>query len=369
MTRTSNKPTISAAQVGLLIAANRIATMVVYLPVVSQTSAGAKDAWIAAALTGIGGFFIVWLNVYLARRHPNRTLVGICRDVLGTWGGAFVALIFLWFYLHISIILIRDFAEVLNNALMPETPIPIFIIFVTFAAVFCVYRGLEGIVRANAITLPVSVFSLLLIIALVSKEIHLDALLPVLEDGFGPVWKRTVVPIAWTGEVFLVSMLFPYVRDQNKVMRYALLANMASMILLILLSVAVVGVFGADEAPNMSLAVFSLTRMISIARFLERIEAVMVAAWISLLLTKITIFLYAGVTGTGEWLGLKTYRILIVPMAAFAMISAFVSFDSFADLLYSTSAGNFGIYAIAIEVALPAMLLAISVLRLRRSKL
>ncbi|MCP1310890.1 GerAB/ArcD/ProY family transporter [Paenibacillus tyrfis] len=369
MSKSISKPVISASQVGLLIAANRIAMMVVFLPVVTQISGGAKDAWIASAISGLCSFFIVWLNVYLAQRHPGLTLVGICRKLLGPWAGSGLALIFLWFFFHISILLMRDFAEVLSNALMPETPLPVFIFYVTLAAIFCVHRGLEGIVRANNITMPISVITLVFILLLVSKEIHLDGLLPLLDDGWLPVLKRTVIPIAWSGEAVLVSMLYPYVHDKDKVMRYAMLANLGAMVLLILLSAAVIGVFGANEAPNLSLAVFSLTRMISIARFLERIEAVMVAAWISLLLTKISIYLYAGVTGVGEWMKLKTYRFLITPMAALAMILAVASFDSLADVLYSTSPHNFGIYAITIEAALPALLVALSILRQRKHPL
>lgn len=362
----NHKPVISAAQIGFLLAANRIATMVVFLPIVSSTPGGEKDAWIAAAIVGLCGYMTYGLHIYLAQRHPDLTLIQICVSLLGNWGGGLVSVVFLAFFLQVSIILMRSFAEVLNTAIMPETPVPVFIVYITFAAAFCVHRGLEGIVRANSITLLITIASLVLIIVLVTKEAHYEGLRPVLEQGWRPIWIRTVVPIAWTGEVILVSMLFPYVSDKKNVLKYALVANTVSSVLLVALSIMVVSVFGAEEAKNLTLAVFSLTRMVSIAQFFERIEAVMVAVWISLLLTKISIYLYAGVTGIGQWLGLKTYKFLIIPMAAFSMILAVTSYDSLSKFVYSLSPHNFGVYANIIEIMLPAFLIVMSIIRKRK---
>lgn len=366
MGNNKHKPSISAAQLAFLLAANRIATMVVFLPVISRVPGGEKDAWIAATIVMMCGYAIYGLHIYLAGRHPNLTLIQMCAALLGKWGGGVFSFIFLAFFLQVSVLLMRGFAEVLNTAIMPETPVTVFIVFITFAAVFCVSQGLEAIVRANSITLLITLASLLLIVVLVAKEAHIDGLRPMLEQGWGPVWNRTIVPIAWTGEVILLTMLFPHVSDKKNVLKYALWANTVSGVLLIVLAVMVVSVFGGQEAKNLTLPVFSLTRMVSIAQFLERIEAVMVAVWISLLLTKISIYLYAGVTGVGQWLALKSYKFLIVPLAAYSMIMAASSYDRLANFVYSIYPHNFGVYANLIEIVMPLLLIVVSMIRKKR---
>ncbi|QNK57083.1 endospore germination permease [Paenibacillus sp. PAMC21692] len=357
------KPTINAFQLALLIVANRVASMTVFLPVVTRMTGGGRDAWIAAIISGVVSCGIAWLVVSLSRRHPDLTLIGMNKHLLGKWIGGLVSIIFLYYFLHVSIILIRDFAEVINTSLMPETPVTVFIACMTVASVYCVYKGLEGIVRTNSITLPFAVASIVLILVIVTGAFHSEELLPLLDDGWNPIWVRAIVPTAWSGEVILVTMLYPYIADKTNVMRFTIWSEIIVTVLLVFLAIFVVGVFGAREAVDMTLAVFSLARIVSIGDFFERIEAVMIAIWISTFLTKTSIFLYIGVQGTGEWLGIKGKKILIIPLAITAMILATVSYDSIADLVFSLSPRNWGSFALFTGAALPMILLMVSIIR------
>lgn len=352
---------ISARQLSLILISTRIAVMTVFLPITWATK-DPKDAWMSAILSGLGGVFITIIIVMLSKRHPHESLVEICKSLLGKWAGGILSAFFLLFFLNVTVIIVREFAEILNNAIMPETPIPIFIVYVMLAVILAVNLGLEAIIRTNAITLPISLLSLFLILVLLVKDYHPEALVPVLEEGWKPVIAGSLVPLALYGEIILLPMIYPYVRDQQKVLFYSILAEFVSMFYLVGLILAVVAVFGPEEAANLTLPVFSLVRMISIADFFERIESIMVAVWISLLYAKMCIYLYVGVIGTGQLFRLKNYKNLIIPFGSAVIILAYKSFNNLADLKYFTSK-YWGYYAVLFEYVVPCFLLVLSFCR------
>ena len=360
------QPRINALQLSFILLANRLAVMTVFLPTLWATE-NSRDTWISSLLSCIGGMMITYIVVTLSNRNSKLTLIQICTTIFGKWVGGFVSLLYLWFFLHISLITIRAFAEILNTALMPETPIQIFIIYIVLAAIFSVYRGLEAIARTNLLILPGSIISLLLILILLAKDFHLELLKPIAENGWKPIITGTVVPISFFGEGILISMLFPYVEDKQNVMKYSMGAVLIGAFFLTILNVAVMSIFGPIEAENLTLPVYSLVRMISIGHFLERIEAIMVAVWIGLLFIKICIFLYAGVRGTGQLLHLKMNKFLIIPFSSIALILSYTSFNNLSEIKHFFTPKQWGAYSLTLEFLIPCILLVGSFFRKRKN--
>ncbi|MGD8190737.1 GerAB/ArcD/ProY family transporter [Brevibacillus ginsengisoli] len=355
-------PRITAMQLSLALIASRASVMAVFLPVI-WAKGDPKNGWVISILSGVGGMLLIWMSVKLSEMHPNKTLIEITQSLLGKWVGGVVSVIFLWFFLHIATIMTRQFAEILNVALMPETPIQVFIICITLAVIFAVSRGLEAIAKVTALTTPLSILSLFLIVLFNKKNYEISALLPVLENGWSGVLYGSIVPLAWFGDVFLIMMLFPYVKDKPKVKPYTLLSIVVTTILLVLLSGGVIGVFGPEEAGQLTLPLFSFVRMIEVASFFERIEAVLVAIWISIIFSKICFYLYIGIQGTGQLFKLQAKRFLIIPMGICPIVLAKLSFKNLADLKYFLTPGYFGIYALSIEIIFPLLLLLITLLK------
>lgn len=352
-------PKISALQLALLILSSRVAVMTLFLPVI-LAKGDPKNAWVAAFLAGCGGFIFTWIALLLAEKYPSLTLVQLLQRLLGRWIGRGLALVYLWFFLHIAFITTRQFADILNTALMPETPIPVFIIYIIFAVIFSVNRGLEAIAKVAAITTPFSVISLLFIAVLNKQHFVIDALLPVLEDGWSGVLYSSIIPLAWFGEIVIILMLHPYVKDKHLVKPYCLLSVVVSTFLLVTLAVVVVAVFGADEASELTLPLFAYVRLIEVADFFERIEALLVAIWICMIFSKVCIYLYIGVIGVGQWLHLKVTRPFILPMAVCPIIFSYISFESISEMKQFLTPEHFGYYAIVIEAVIPILLLLLS---------
>ncbi|HJV44719.1 MAG TPA: endospore germination permease [Bacillota bacterium] len=358
MNLSNHLPIISSRQLGLILISIRVAVMTVFLPTAWSTP-DPKNAWLSAILSGIGGMIITYLFVVLSRKYPDQTLIQIFETIFGKWLGALFSIIYLYFFLNIASVIVREFAEVLNTALMPETPVSIFIVYVMVAVIFAVFRGLEAIIRTNAITLPISLISLVVILCLLVKTYHPELILPILEDGIKPVVRGSLVPLSLFGEVILLPMLYPYVQDKENVLRYSMLAQIISIFILLGLILAIISTFGAEEAKNLTLPVFSLVRMISIANFFERVEAIMVAIWISLLYTKMCIYLYVTVIGTAQLFRLKNVKCLIFPLGITVLILANKDFKNLSDLKYYTMK-EWNPISLLIEYIIPCFLVVVS---------
>lgn len=80
-------------------------------------------------------------------------------------------------------------------------------------------------------------------------------------------------------------------------------------------------------------------RYISIADFFENLDSVVMTVWILGMYVKISVFYYATVLGTSQWLELSDYRPIVIPIG---MLIAALSFWSMPNL---NEAGRFDIVA------------------------
>jgi spore germination protein KB len=107
-------------------------------------------------------------------------------------------------------------------------------------------------------------------------------------------------------------------------------------------------------------------RYISYADFLQHIEALIIAIWITGIFMKISLLHYIHVISVAQWLNLKDYRPLVFPLSFLTVAYAFwvISNQSeIASLLGST--GN--LYTLFSLILLPGILLLIASIRNSRS--
>lgn len=130
-----------------------------------------------------------------------------------------------------------------------------------------------------------------------------------------------------------------------------------------IVDIAVIGIFGVEEAKTLTFPIFSLTQMVSIGDFLERIEIIFLTVWILSLFIRVTIFYYAAALGTAQILRLKDYKPLILPLGAIIINLSVFLFESQADLKKFTSYEIWTLYALPFLVLLPLALIFTELVR------
>ena len=305
-----------------------------FLFVTSVTSHLAKqDGWISLLLAILIAQLVAWLAVSLGLRFPGKTIFQFLEVILGRWPGKFAAFLYILWYIHINALIIREYGSFLVAAFMPETPISVFMLLILAIAAYAVRNGLEVFTRVNQIILPIILGTVIIVNILVTPEMNLKRLLPVFVDsGAVPIIKGAVMPAAWMGEIVTMAVLIPYLNKAKEAYRIAATATLITGSFLILAFLGGIATFGPEVNAGWLFPALNEARMIHLANFLERLEVTVMVVWVAGALVKICVFYWAAALGSAQWLELKDYRPMVLPVGVILFALSIMLHDSIMDL-------------------------------------
>lgn len=357
-----NEEKISSTQLTFLLVTLVTATAWLFVPAITARAA-AEDGWISVLVPAtVFGVLVVVVCVSLGRRFPGRTVIEYSGDIVGKFGGKLIGLAYIFFFLHINAIIIREFGDFMVTAFMSETPLLVFNGVLVLLAAYAVRCGLEVICRANQFVFPLAVLSLFGLVAMVVGEMRLSNLIPVLDKGLLPVLKGALAPSSWRGEVVLLLMFLPYLNMPQKAQKAGIVAVVFIGFVLALDTAAMIAVFGAEMSAHLTFPTLYLARYVNIGHFIERVEAIVMILWVSGIFIKVACFYHAGTLATSQWLGLQDYRPLILPLGIIQLVWSITLFENIRELVKFLGE-IFPFYGFVFELALPGLLLLIAVVR------
>ncbi|OPX87887.1 MAG: Spore germination protein YndE [Pelotomaculum sp. PtaB.Bin013] len=334
-----------------------------FLFVASGTARLAKqDGWLSILLAILVALLIACLAANLGRRFPDKTPFQYPEVILGRWPGKVVALLYIWFFIHMNSEIIREYGSFLVSAFMPETPIIVFELLIMVIAAYAVRNGLEVFTRANEIVLPVILVSNILLVIMATPEMDLKKLLPVFVDnGSVPIIKGAAMPALWMGEIFIMAVLIPYLNKTKEAFKIAASATIITGFFMIIAFVDIIAIFGPEVTAGWFFPSLNGARMIHLANFLDRLEPIIMIIWVAGALIKISILYWAAVLGSAQWLELKDYKPLVLPVGVILLALSIMAHDSIMDLFAFLSL--FAPAELIFMAGIPLLLLVVAVIR------
>ncbi|USK60646.1 GerAB/ArcD/ProY family transporter [Peribacillus asahii] len=359
------KGKISSLQMAIMMFPTIVATAILGVP--SVTAQYAKnDLWLSPILASLIGYVTVYIAYKLHKLYPKQTVIQFSERIMGRYAGKIIGVLFLFFYIQGTGLIIRQYAEFVVNSFLVTTPISVIMASMVFLCALGVHGGLEVLGRASQLFLPIFIVPLLFLIILVFPDLEFKNIFPILGNGMIPPIKGAIVPGGWFTEFFLITFLLPFLANQKKGMKYGMISVFAVMVLLIVVNLIVLFVLGLMTASR-AYPLFNISRYISIADFFEHLESVVMAIWVAGAFVKISVFYYAAALGTAQWLNLSDYRPIVWPLGILIAAFGFWSIPS-AMGLQSFLVGAFPLYALLIQTIIPLFLLVIAVVRKRKRK-
>jgi len=353
---------ISGRQALLLIASFILATAILFVPAIT-TAAAKENGWLAAILATAVGMVISLLIANLGLRFPDQNLFQYLGTITGKIPGKIIAFLYIWWFLHMNALVIREFGSFLVSVFMPETPISVFNFTILMVAGWTVKKGLEVICRTNEIFLPLILGAIVILFLLATPEMDFRWLLPVMENGIKPIILGAVTPISWFGEIATMLMIIPYLKQPQHIKKIHVLGVLLSGGVFILVILGSIAIYGPELTPRYIFPTLNAARIISIANLLERLEAVIMAVWITGAFIKISFFYYVAALGTAQLLNLSSYRPVVYPLGIILGALSIVIHPSILELEHFLGK-IWPVYAISVfEVGLPLLLLLIAMVR------
>lgn len=353
---------ISPGQFSVLLASLLIGTSTLLMPL----GPAGRDAWISLIVATILGLGALKLWLALSLRLPGQTLVGTARHLLGRWLGSLVSLGYLWFFLHLTSLVIRNIGELYVTAIMPATPILVFAIVLVGLCAWTLSYGIEVLARCAQILLPWLVVTIMTLdfLAIITPNLaHPEQLQPILESGWLPVlrggWASFAFPF---GEAILLGMVFPLVNRLPQTARTSIWALGLIGALLTLTQIRNIVVLGPAEARRSVFTTYLVVREINLADFVQRLDALVIFVWTFGTYLKATLGYYALALGTAELLNLRDYRPLLVPLGIIIVSLSILVYDNIIQML-TFAFTEWPVYAPIFEVLIPALMLVVAAAR------
>lgn len=312
-----NDGLISAAQWGKMLYLFALGSAALLIPS-AVISIAKQDAWLSMLLTVPFNYLVIVLYFALASRFPSLSLVQILEKVLGRAGGKLVAVSYIFFYLLLSALVLRNITDFLGSSVLPMTP-PWFIA-VTFMSVivYGVMLGVETIARTGEILFVWAVLVIGFISILLLNQFQLKNFEPLLYTGIMTPIKGIYPVLGFPiGEFVFMAMLLQLIKpeERSKLKRTAKLSVLIIGISSVLIAILLIGVLGADLVVRSPFSVYDMAKQINIEEILVRVEILVAVVWVSTVFMKLILCFYVLTLSTAHLLHLSSYRALVVPYA------------------------------------------------------
>lgn len=352
---------ISGSQFMWLLVTIVLPTAVLFIPALTIKEAG-TSAWISGGVTAtIWGLVIIWITSTLGERFPGMTFVDYSSQIVGKYPGRFLGFFYMIVFIYVNVLVVREFGEFLVTAFMPETPLIVFNFFLLALAASAVRNGVEVIARMNHFVVSLMFFALIFIFTLVFGEADFKNLTPFLEGGIKPIIHSSLTPMGWRGELVLLMILLPYLNNYKEA-RYA--GYKATILLGAVLAIDIIMalvVFG-QQAANYVFPIHTLATYISVAGFVERVEAFVLALWVAGITMKVSIWYYCITVTAARTFNLKDYKPIVIPLGVIQLAWSYTAFDNIRQLVEFFEE-PWITFALFFEFVIPVSLLLLAVLR------
>lgn len=354
---------ISALQLFYVLVSFEIGNTLIY-----GLGSGAKqDAWLVIVFSMVGGLILMYIFTKLSVLYPGLSLVQMIPKIIGKFLSYPIIIIYIVYFTYLAARACRDFGELIATTILVETPMIIVIGSFMVLLIYCLRGGVETFGRMGEVVFPIYLLSVLLIwILLLSvDQFNINNLSPILGNGVKTVIKE-IFPAALTfpfGESIIITMLFPFVNNKHNVIKIGFLVILVSGILLTINIIMILSVIGPEIYHKDFFPLLTATRMVSIADFLERFDALIILLMITGVFFKVGGWIFGAAVGIAHLLKLKqTHSVVlglgtIIPALSLVIARDYIKFLE-VGFKYVT------LYVhVPLQIILPILLLCVALIR------
>jgi spore germination protein len=188
---------------------------------------------------------------------------------------------------------LRALVDFIAGYLLPNTPIPVIVLFLSLTLIYISSAGLEVIARITLIQMITLAVTIILIPLLLINEFEITYLFPVVTEGtIANLSRSSFLMFPWMGEIVIFLLLLGNISTEKGVKGSFILGTCLALLflfLLIITSIAVLGDYIMSQAtyPNMF-----MIQEINLTDFLDRLDLIIVILWMPCCISKLALSLY-----------------------------------------------------------------------------
>lgn len=145
------------------------------------------DGWIAIFGGWIGSVLASLAMIQVMKKYPSGTVIQLVRHYFGKWSGIFVTMIFAVYMLMFAYLIFNRMALLIKTWIMQQSYTYVLMLLFVVPAFMVVKGGIRSLGRFAEVVI-LSTIWMPFILLYVFKDANWIHLLPVLKEGWMPVW-------------------------------------------------------------------------------------------------------------------------------------------------------------------------------------
>jgi spore germination protein KB len=271
------------------------------------------DSWFVVVVGIVLYLPVLMVYIRLMNTYPGKNLIEINELTFGKVLGKVVSLLYLWFFLTLATLNLRDLDVFVKQTVMIKTPDVVLMVVCVLVSTLAVRYGIQVVTRYGFlfILLSATVLSISLLLAL--RQIDLKNFLPMLQQPVEKYIQGTNIILSIPfGELVVFLMIVPYVREKKKTFgRFFLGGFLLGALMLLLVVFRDTAVLG-NTVSLFALPAFETLRLVTLFGTISRVEFLFAAVLIIMLFFKITILYYVTSLTIAQVFGMKSYRPVVL---------------------------------------------------------
>lgn len=330
-----------------------------------------QDAWITVILGTVFGCLLYLIYLKLHEMYPSLPLTGYLREILGSYLGWIVGLVYVVYFIYIASRVLRDFESLLVMTAYRQTTFLILGIMMMFCVMYASYKGLIVFFRISELCFFIItfMFCLLIIFELASGIVKLNHLRPILENGIRPIVK-TFFPGTMTfpfGEMVTFTMLLPYLNKNESAKRIGILAIVVSGLALTLITFLNIAIVGSDIMERSAFPILTAVSYINIADFIQRLDTIVIISMVILGFVKISVFFFCAKIGTADLFKIDKPQKLNYPIGIIVIITSIVMANGYIEHIHEGLVVVPYYLHLPLQIGIPSLLLCLALIRKKLS--
>ncbi|MGG4498316.1 GerAB/ArcD/ProY family transporter [Brevibacillus reuszeri] len=323
--------------------------------------------WVSLLIGSLCGLLFPYFSYRLAKRRPTRFFSHYGKEIVGSWLHYPLVLIMIFSYLFSAAFVLREMQDFLVEVFLPDTPDWAVTFIFCICVAYAVRSGIQTIFRCAQGIFFLTMIGMLFIPMFVMGEMNKDMSVAFFNhfnwEGIG---SASYLVASLYGQMSFILFLFPFFSNQQKTMKSLVWATVTSLFIIFSNLIPTILIFGPDLTSNLIYPELELIRYIRAGYFLENLDPVLIAIWLTSLFIKISLFLYVAVLILTHSFSLQDHKPLSLSMTVLMAGISLLMVRTGADLARLMGHGE--VMFLIVTEAIPILYLVVDWIRSRLGK-
>ncbi|WRS28847.1 endospore germination permease [Oscillospiraceae bacterium MB08-C2-2] len=325
-----------------------------------------QDTWLVILVATFIAIPVFWLYARILQLFPEKNIFQILELLLGKIGGKAVSVLFIWYSLHLSALVLRNLTEFVEISSLPETPqLPIMILLI-LTTVYLARSGIHTIGKWSIIMVFFVLFVVFITFSASIGKMRFDDILPIMEHSPAQIAQTGFETFSYPYGETIIFLYIGHAIPKGKTYKvYFRVLAMCSVVFLLVFFRNIVlvgrGVMTISFFPS-----YITARVMEIGDFLARLEGAISSNMLLAGIVKISVCLRATSEGVSHLFNLKDYKTVVLPVGILSLALCSILYENTMDMFLFLD--YYGYYALPFQLIIPLLLLIVGEVHIRRDK-